>query len=179
MLERIIGKQVILRPATLADRQPIFDWLTNSDLTKFMMGPPTYPDSPVPTWEEFKNDYKEYFFDSSKPDLGRCFVIEFNSEPIGQINHDKISKTDSSTELDIWLKSSKYINKGYGTDAIITLCDYLAEKFGCKKFIISPSKRNSAAIRAYEKAGFIKTDEKPDESLCDCNDNIILTKTII
>lgn len=178
MIERIIGKQVILRPATLADRQPIFDWLTNSDLTKFMMGPPTYPDCPVPTWEEFKNDYKEYFFDSSKPDLGRCFVIEVNSEPIGQINHDRISKTDSSTELDIWLKSSKYINKGYGTDAIITLCDYLTERSGCKKFIISPSKRNSAAIRAYEKAGFIKTDEKPDESLCDYNDIIILTKTI-
>ncbi|MBN1415743.1 MAG: GNAT family N-acetyltransferase [Bacteroidales bacterium] len=176
MTERIIGKKVTLRPATLADRRPIFDWLTNSDLTKFMMGPPIYPDSPVPTWEEFVNDYKEYFFDSTKPHLGRCFVIEVNDEPIGQINHDKISSADGSTELDIWLKSSKYINKGYGTDAIITLNNYLADKYRCKKFIISPSKRNHAAIRAYEKAGFIKTDEVPDRLLSDYNDNIILTK---
>lgn len=146
MTERILGKQVILRPATLDDRQPIFDWLTNSDLTKCMMGPPAYPDSPIPTWEEFINDYKEYFFDSSKPLLGRCFVIEVNSEPVGQINHDKISSTDYSAELDIWLKSSKYINKGYGTDAIITLCNYLTKKFECKKFIIAPSRRNLAAI---------------------------------
>lgn len=178
VIERIVGKQIILRPAILADRQPIFDWLTNSDLTKFMMGPPTYPDSPIPTWEEFINDYKVYFFDSSKPLLGRCFVIEVNSESVGQINHDKISKKDNSTELDIWLKSSKYINKGYGTDAIITLCDYLTEKFECKKFIIVPSKRNIAAIRVYRKAGFVKTDETPNEILSDYNDTIIMNKIV-
>ena len=123
MTERIMGNIVILRSATLNDRQPIFDWLTNSDLTKFMMGPPTYPDSPIPTWQEFLNDYMEYFFDGSRPLLGRCFIIEVNSEPVGQINHDKISMTNHSTELDIWLKSSKFINKGYGTDAIVTLCN--------------------------------------------------------
>lgn len=178
MIDRIVGKKVILRPATLADRQPIFDWLTKSDLTKLMMGPPTYPDSPIPTWEEFINDYKEYFFDNTKPYLGRCFIIEVNCEPIGQINHDKISRIDNSTELDIWLKCSKYINKGYGSNAITTLCNYLTKKYGCKRFVISPSKRNNLAIRAYEKAGFIKTDEKPNKLLSDYFDNIILTKII-
>jgi hypothetical protein len=67
MTEIIYGKRVILRPATPMDRKPIFDWLTNSDLTNQMMGPPTYPDSKIPTWDEFIEDYKEYFFDSSKP----------------------------------------------------------------------------------------------------------------
>jgi len=98
-----------------------------------------------------KNDYRIYFFDGSEPHLGRCFVIEVNAEPIGQINHDKISASDHSTELDIWLKSSEYIHKGYGTDAIVTLCNYLAATFGCKKFVISPSARNKVAIRTYER----------------------------
>jgi len=177
-MERIIGKKVILRPTTLADRRPIFEWLTNSDLTKLMMGPPTYPDSTIPTWKEFIKDYKEYFFDGSEPLLGRCFIIELNFESIGQINHDKIYETDKSTELDIWLKSSKFINKGYGSDAIKTLCDYLNQNFGCKKFLISPSSRNLAAIRAYQKAGFIMTDEIPDRSLSDYDDTVILIKTI-
>ncbi len=178
MTEKITGKTVVLRPATLDDRQPIFDWLTNSDLTKFMMGPPVYPDSPIPTWQEFLNDYKEYFFDSSRPQMGRCFVIEVNSEPVGQINHDKISIADHSTELDIWLKSSKYINKGYGTDAIVALCNFLIDKFECKKFIIAPSRRNVAAIRTYEKAGFIETDEIHYNFLPDYNDTVVMIKTV-
>jgi RimJ/RimL family protein N-acetyltransferase len=176
MIEMILGKVVCLRPATLDDRLPIFKWLTNSDLTKFMMGPPSYPDSPIPTWDQFINDYKEYFFDSSKPMLGRCFVIEVNSEPVGQINHDKIYLTDNSTELDIWLKSSKYINRGYGSDAIVTLCNYLTDRFNCKKFIISPSKRNIAAIQAYKKAGFNETDKVHDGFKPDYYDTIILTR---
>jgi RimJ/RimL family protein N-acetyltransferase len=178
MTEIFFGKTVKLRPATTADRRPIFDWLTNSDLTGHMMGPPNYPDSPIPTWEEFKNDYKEYFFDSSKPFLGCCYIIEVNSEAVGQINHDKISNIDNSTELDIWLRSKDYINKGYGSDAINTLCDYLVQKFGCKKFIISPSARNKVAVRAYEKAGFIKTEEKPEGFLGDYVDSVIMVKYI-
>lgn len=176
MTEIFFGKKVKLRPATLADRRPIFDWLTSSDLTGLMMGPPDYPDIPIPSWEEFMNDYKPYFFDSSRPLLGRCFIIEVDSNAVGQINHDKISNIDHSTELDIWLRSREYINKGYGSDAINTLCEYLAQKFGCQKFIISPSERNKVAIRAYEKAGFIITEEKPEGFLADSLDSVIMVK---
>jgi RimJ/RimL family protein N-acetyltransferase len=179
MIEIISCKIVTLRPETLKDRKPIFDWLTNSDITKNMMGPPDFPDSPIPTWEQFVIDYKKHFLDSSKPLLGRCFVIEVNSEPVGQINHDKINQADHSTELDIWLKSSKYINKGYGTDAINTLCDYLTNKFKCKKFIIAPSKRNFLAIRAYEKAGFNITNEIHQGFLPDYYDTVLMIRTII
>jgi RimJ/RimL family protein N-acetyltransferase len=178
MTEIIYGKTVTLRPATLKDRKPIFDWLTNSDLTKFMMGPPTYPDSPILTWDQFQNDYKEYFFDGSQPLMGRCFIIEVNSEPIGQINHDKIYMSDFSTELDIWLKCIEYMNKGYGSDAIITLCDYLTKAFKCKKFIIAPSKRNIGAIKAYKKAGFIETDIVHNGFIGDYNDTFILKKSV-
>ena len=174
--DHIAGKKVVLRPATLADRKLIFEWLTCSDLTKQMMGPPDYPDSPVPTWEQFRKDYREYFFDGSDPGSGRCFIIEANSEPVGQINHDKIYPKDRSTTLDIWMKSSLYTGRGYGSDAIDTLCQYLSEKFSCRKFILSPSARNKIAIRAYEKAGFVCRDEIPDPATCDYPDNIIMIR---
>lgn len=173
----IHGKAIILRPATPQDRKPIFDWLTNSDLTSQMMGPPTYPDSRIPTWEEFIADYREYFFDNSQPLSGRCFVIEVNSEPVGQINHDKIYPPDNTTELDIWLKNSRYTGKGYGTDAIITLCDYLAKTSGCQRFLISPSRRNINAIKAYKKAGFIETDLAIDPAMADYNDAVVMIKS--
>lgn len=176
MTERIHGGKVILRPATMQDRKPIFEWLTNSDLTSFMMGPPAYPDSKIPSWKEFIQDYQEYFFDSSQPLLGRCFMIEVNGEPIGQINHDKIYPEDNSTELDIWLKSSQYTGKGYGADALEALCAFLNTEYSCKKFIIAPSKRNTRAINAYKKAGFIESAE-PIKSP-DYFDIIVLIKTL-
>lgn len=172
----IPGKKVNLRPATMQDRKHIFDWLTNSDLTSCMMGPPAYPDSKIPTWDEFREDYKEYFFNGSQPLLGRCFIIEVNGVSVGQINHDRINTEDLSTELDIWLRSSQYTGKGYGTDALETLCTFLNKEYSCKKFIIAPSKRNTRAVQAYKKAGFIESAETIDSP--DYSDTIVLVKTL-
>jgi diamine N-acetyltransferase len=160
------------------DRKPIYEWLACSDTTSLMMGPPDYPDSPIPTWEKFLEDYREHFFDGYYPLQGRCYVIEVDEEPVGQVNHDRISRVDHSTQLDIWLKSRKHLNKGYGTAALETLCSYLHKTYDCRKFIISPSARNAAAIRAYEKAGFVPTDEIPEGFIPDYVDNVIMVKHI-
>ena len=158
------------------DRRQIFEWLTNSDLTPFMLGLPNYPENPVPTWEEFINDYLEFYFDGSKPELGRCFVIEVNNSSIGQINYNEIYDADNSTELDIWLSNSRYTNEGYGTDALKTLCDYLHKQFGCKKFFIAPSKRNIGAVRSYRKAGFVETTTIPAHFSPDYADTVVMVK---
>ena len=176
--ERISGKKIIIRPAVPEDRRPVFEWLTRSDLTHRMMGPPTYPDSPVPTWKEFINDYREHFFDGSDPYSGRCYIIQVKDEAIGQINHDRIHIEDYSTELDIWLKSSKYTHRGFGTDAILTLCNYLTTQYGCKIFKMAPSKRNTIAVRAYEKAGFIPAEENTVSAHSEYPDALLMIRTL-
>ena len=110
--------------------------------------------------------------------MGRCFLIEVNSKPIGQINHDKIYMSDFSTEPDIWLKCIEYMNKGFGSDAIITLCNYLTKKFKCRIFIMEPSERNIWAIKAYKKAGFIETDIVHNGFIGDYDDTLVLTKCV-
>ena len=178
MNSHIKGQFITLRPATFEDRKPIYEWLTNSDSTPFVMGPPDFLDHPIPTWEEFIDDYKDYFFDGSQPTLGRCFVIQVDNNAIGQINHDKIHPEDHSTEIDIWLSDGKHTNKGYGTDALSTLCDYLHQKFGCKKFIIAPSRRNSRAVKSYQKAGFQETTSIPPDFSPDYDDTVVMMKRI-
>ena len=172
-IKKIIkGKNISLRPAAPKDKRPIFEWLTNSDISSNMIGPPLFPDLPVPDWQEFVEDYPNYFFDDSKPLLGRCFIIVVNGEAIGQINHDVIA--NNTTELDIWLKSSQYTGKGYGSDAIKTLCNYLKNKYNCTNFRIAPSKRNVAAVKAYEKAGFKITNDIPDDFVPDYDDAVLM-----
>ena len=178
MNEIVSGKLITLRPATPEDRDPIFEWLTNSDITRYMFGPPLYPDCPVPDWDEFIEGYPDYFFNSSKPKHGRCFVIELEGEAIGQINHDLISGPDNSTELDIWMKDSRFTSRGYGTDAINTLCDYLTKEFNCREFRIVPSRRNTAAVKAYKKAGFMESNDMPEDFIPDYNDAVYMVKPV-
>jgi RimJ/RimL family protein N-acetyltransferase len=178
MKHYLTGKKIILKPASMQDREKIFLWLTNSNLTQEMMGPPDYPDSIIPSWEEFKMDYAVHYFNGSQPMNGQCFIIQAEGEDIGQINHNLIDNKNKVTDLDIWLSDAKYTGRGIGTEAIQLMCEYLKQEYGCKEIKISPSRRNKRAIRAYKKAGFVLTDIKPDKSEMDYVDNVVLVKIL-
>ncbi len=119
MNELIIGEKIKIRPADINDKRKVFEWLTNSNLTKEMMGHPNYPDAKIPTWIEFDKDYLDYYFDGSIPLKGRCFIILEGENEVGQINYNAIDDEKKSTDLDIWLSDLKYTGRGIGTEAII------------------------------------------------------------
>ena len=150
----LTGERIMLRFATPGDKKKIFDWLTNSNLTSEMLGPPHFPDSPVPTWKEFSGDYHDYYFDGTQPLNGHCFIIVHKGQEIGQIYYNSIDSESNSTELDIWLADKRFTGQGFGPEAIKILCNYLDKQFGCKRFYLQPSLRNQNAIKAYKKAGF-------------------------
>lgn len=79
--------KIALIPAAPQDRIRVYEWLTRSDLTSSMVGPPDFPDHPVPSWEEFCEDYADYFFDGSEPYKGRSFLIEYGDVTAGHINY--------------------------------------------------------------------------------------------
>jgi RimJ/RimL family protein N-acetyltransferase len=172
----IKGQNVTLRPATVADQRQIFEWLAQSDITSRMIGPPDFSDNPIPTWEEFMDDYNPEFFNDDNPDNGRSFIIETDGNTVGHINYNKIDRGTGTVELDIWLARSEHCNKGYGTDAINALCRYLNEQLDCNTLILAPSARNKAAIRAYEKCGFKPADRLPENLVPDYHDTLVLVK---
>lgn len=154
----IQGRHVTLRPASPEDEQAILDWLLRSDITPTILGPPLYPERPVPPPEEPGLGYEPHYLDGSAPELGRCFLILVGGEPVGQVSHNDIHERDGRkrVELDIWLRSEAFCGKGYGTDALDALCRHLHETFGVEVIMVQPSSRNPRAIRAYENAGFTR-----------------------
>lgn len=177
----IQGRTIQLRPAIESDRKKIYEWLAHSDLTPSMMGPPDYPDGPVPTWDEFSSDYHLDFFNDSGNGHGRNFIILSGDEAVGTVGYDCTDMKEKRTFLDIWLAEERYCRKGYGSDALKTLCRYLFHTYGIVSFIISPSERNKRAIAAYEKAGFVRLQLDPEEQLekfgrGEYRDNIIMEK---
>ena len=150
----IRGSLVTLRPAREDDRCGVYQWLAESDLTPSMLGPPHFPDVPVPTWDQFCEDYGPHFFDGMRQEVGRSFIIEVDGEAVGHVNYDGMDLARGKVELDIWLRSSAVCGQGYGSDALLALTRYLHETFGVTEFILRPSRRNARAIRAYARAGF-------------------------
>ncbi len=157
----IPGRRVILRPARLRDQSRVYAWLACSDITPSMLGPPDFPDHPIPTWDEFRADFAPHYFDGSMPDQGRCYIILAENRAVGVVCYNPIAR--GRTELDIWMRSGAACGKGYGPDALRTLCDYLSERFPIQECIVSPSARNRRAIRAYEKGGFREVAMTPQE----------------
>jgi len=151
----IPGAIVTLRPSRDSDRRDVFNWLARSDATSSMLGPPLFPEVPPPTWEEFNRDFGSHFFDGSTLDVESSYIIEVTGEPVGQINYEIRHDPVRHAELDIWLKSLAVTGRGYGTDALITLCDHLSRTLGVETFLLRPSARNPRALRAYQKAGFV------------------------
>jgi diamine N-acetyltransferase len=121
-----------------------------------MLGPPLFPERPVPRPEDPTQRLDPYYLDGTFPELGRCYLIVVDGEPVGQVTYNDIVDGDGhkQVELDIWMRSEAFCGKGYGSEALDALCYHLHERFDVEKFMVQPSARNQRAIWAYEKVGF-------------------------
>src|SRR4051794_30117588 len=108
---------------------------------------------PPLTWAALCDDYRDHYFDGTRPWLGRCFVIEAGGEDVGQVNYNDIDPRLGHVELDIWMRSEARCRRGFGPDALEGLCRRLRRAFGVRRFLVNPSAANRRAVRAYKKAG--------------------------
>ncbi len=154
----INAQKVTLKRAHAADRARVYEWLIGSDLTVNMMGGAMYPDRPIPSVEIFTTRYPELFFDGRRPFAGRMFIINARGEDIGCVSHGPIDVLNDVVELDIWLSERRLAGHGYGSEALVALCDWLQENYGVNRFLVRPSRRNVKALRAMRRAGFRETD---------------------
>ena len=61
-----------IREAKLEDRRKAYDWLYFSDFSPSIYKLEGYTKETIPSFEEFKADYEDYYFDGSRPEKGRC-----------------------------------------------------------------------------------------------------------
>jgi diamine N-acetyltransferase len=154
----ITGPKVTLKRAGGADRVRLYEWLIGSDLTANMMGGAMFPDYPIPSPAKFAADYPDHFYDGTRPYAGRMFIIAARGEDIGCISHGAIDLLNDVVELDIWLAERRIAGQGYGSEALIVLCDWLQANYGVNRFLVRPSRRSVKALRAMRRAGFRETD---------------------
>jgi len=146
------GEKIELEPMTKVDIPTFFKWATESDASAFWYG--ALYGTKIPTYEEFLADWKSYYFDGSEPEKGRSFFIKQGGKPIGQINYNDIDRKNNSVELDILIAEKQDKGKGFGSDALKTLVNYLFQSMNLETCWIEGLEKNARAISAYKKAGF-------------------------
>lgn len=115
--------------------------------------------------EKYESYVKGYKLHHGMQKKIQCFIITLKNNPIGYIqvyNAYDFSRTlplenlpKSLAAFDIFIGEGAYLNQGIGSLALKTFVEvYLS---GLYEYIFAdPETTNIAAIKAYEKAGFIK-----------------------
>jgi diamine N-acetyltransferase len=152
------GTKVSLRLALAADRDRAYAWFARSDLTPSFLGPPLFPDRPVPSHESFSDRYLPFYFDGTRPFDGRALIIQAGGVDVGFLSHGPINLLHDVVELDLWFAQRAYCGNGRGAEAITLACEWMQASFGIDRFLLRPSRRNVHALRAMRRAGFRETD---------------------
>ena len=108
-------------------------------------------------------------------------IIEWRSRPIGFIQFYRwaahaagaaevgIPFDETTWGIDVMIGEEGLIDRGIGSGAVATMCDYLGAAKGATSVALTTSVENGRAIRAYEKVGFerraqvLDTDTKDGE----------------
>ncbi|MBM0231212.1 GNAT family N-acetyltransferase [Micromonospora sp. STR1_7] len=133
------GRAVTLRPATVADVPALAAIRADPEVRRWWRG-------------------GDDLADSVRADLGdddlTLYAIEHDGRMVGAIQWYAESDPDyRHASLDIFLDPAVR-GEGLGGDAIRTLARHLIDEYGHHRFTVDPAAANSAAIRAYAKAGF-------------------------
>lgn len=157
-LDKTDRDSLLLRPAVLVERHKVYNWLVASEATRSIMGPPYFPEYPLPGWEKFCADYSEHFFLPEGDGYGRVFILCAGEREIGYIGYFGLNNWRGLAELEICIASSVDCGQGRGPRAIRELADKLLEYPTVDGVVARPSRRNRRAVTAFRKAGFIHYD---------------------
>lgn len=159
----IAGRRVNLRPFKHSDFDKIIEW-SKDDLLSYYLGKPL-PSSV----EECSSRYLQTYL------LRRIYAIEGKTgDVLGEIELDHISWKSRRAELFIYIGQRDFWGKGFGSDALNALIDYIFDVKGFESIYLKVYEQNSRAIKCYEKCGFKKRGLLKFKDNDHYGDNIIL-----
>jgi RimJ/RimL family protein N-acetyltransferase len=82
----------------------------------------------------------------------RRLIIEYEDMPIGEMSYR--TPEDEVAEIGIKICNASQQNKGFGTEYLKMLMDYLFMKLNYNKIILDTNLKNTRAQKVYERLGF-------------------------
>ena len=144
---KIKGNKIIIRPKKPADAENDYRWQTDPELSAL--------DAMTPSTMSYQQFYREYLNWLRHPYYGRItFGVDTpEGKHIGNCVYYNIDEVKNETEIGVMIGERDYWSKGYGTDIISTLIDYLFRETKFTRVYLKTLEDNFRAQRCFEKCG--------------------------
>lgn len=130
----------------------VYDFGANTNIAKWIF---CEPDKEPISYEQYDKDYVDYYFTGEELNKGRGYMIcDEDTSIIGFISYSNYDLNEHIYEMDLWLCCESVCGKGYGTDGLAALSEYLLSINDVNMLIIVPNENNVRAIKSYKKAGY-------------------------
>jgi len=140
----IKGSRVRIRPLSHEDVIEMKNWGKHDDPLFKDYNFPNLTDDEILSWYKYRTSKKRT----------RCFsVLDEKNKVVGYISIRNIRKIMRTARLGI-VFNPDVINKGYGSEAIMSVLDYYFHDMKMNTLYLDVAKFNKRAIRCYEKCGF-------------------------
>ena len=145
----ITGKKVYLRGIEKEDLKNIVIWLNDEDVTRYMiMGDrPAHLELLTEQWEQEIRNPREVAF---------AVIDKKKEKMVGWCGLYGIRPIAYAAEFRVFIGDKRSWNKGFGTEVTKLLIQYGFEKLNLNKIYLGVNASYKAAVRAYEKAGFVR-----------------------
>ena len=143
------GERVVLRDKKLSDAADDYKWRLDKELTRLDAAPP------------LKLSYREYMLfyreeiDYPSPGRRRFGIDTVDGKHIGNCMYYDIDIRSGQAEMGIMLGDRDYWSKGYGSDAVRTLLDYIFNRTSLSRVYLHTLGWNIRAHKSFQKAGFV------------------------
>ena len=145
----IVTNNLILRKIKVSDYELAYkNWTSDSLVTRYVTW--DYHQSIEDTKNYFQYKENRYLNDNYCYDW--IIILKENNEPIGEIETVRVSTRDQSVEIGYCL-GSKFWNRGYGSEALKTVINYLFLEAEVDKIIACHISTNPASGKVMKKCG--------------------------
>lgn len=148
----ITGNAVILREKRVADAREDYTWEVDPELSYLDAGSPT-----TMTFSQYLAEYVDDL-DTFLPTSRRFAIDTLDGKHIGNCSYYNISQTKGTAELGIMIGDRNYWGKGYGTDTVTTLVNYIFGQTDLKRIYLKTLDSNIRAQQCFQKCGFTEYD---------------------
>ena len=149
-MPRLIGSKVMLREYQSDDFASIRQWVNDAGVTRYLSTRFWAPQTTVDTQE-----FLSRMMQSSHNAYNFVIADAADGRYIGQLDMFRVDWRLRQGEIGMVIASAEDRGRGLGTEALQLLARFAFETLGLERIELEVHIQNAAAIRCYEKAGFV------------------------